>query len=94
MPPAVNEKLGTGVVPPNNQGVATPLYNVGQQWRRPGQRRCLDHRSTRPLHGSEHLRDDPTATWLFAGQRDDGFYADIQGVCSILLSFHRAQQAL
>ncbi|MBA3892955.1 MAG: DUF4331 domain-containing protein [Gemmatimonadales bacterium] len=75
--------LGTGTVPPNNQGVVTPKYNVdddGENPARPGvtRTRDLDDYTRRAIF---ELRDEHR---VFAGQRDDGFYADIQGVFDLL----------
>ena len=70
-------------VPPNNQGIATPLYNIGNDGENPA----------RPGVSSEEALDDYTKQTVFdlkdgyrvfAGQRDDGFYADIQGVFDLL----------
>lgn len=70
-------------VPPNNQGVATPRYNVSDNGEMPA----------RPGVGSEAALDAYTGETIyelkrghrvFAGQRDDGFYADIQGVFDLL----------
>lgn len=71
------------IVPPNNQGVATPKYNIGNDGDNPA----------RPGVDSEAALDDYTRATIydlkdgyrvFAGQRDDGFYADIQGVFDLL----------
>ncbi len=70
-------------VPPNNQGIATPRYNVDNSGENPA----------RPGVDDEAALDDYTRTTIydlkdgyrvFAGQRDDGFYADIQGVFDLL----------
>jgi len=70
-------------VPPNNQGIATPKYNIGND----------GENSARPGVDSEAALDDYTQQTIydlkdgyrvFAGQRDDGFYADIQGVFDLL----------
>jgi hypothetical protein len=75
--------LGHGVVPPNNQGIATPLYNQHDDGEMPAKEGVSDptdldrytQQAITPLaHG--HL--------AFAGQRDDGFYADIQAVFDLL----------
>ena len=75
--------LGTGTVPPNNQGVATPKYNLNND----GNQRARDGVA------SESLLDDYTAGAIanltggyraFAGQRDDGFYADIHAIFDLL----------
>jgi hypothetical protein len=75
--------LGEGVVPPNNQGHATPKYNRDDDGEKPARDGVateaeLDHYTTQ---GIARLSDDYDA---FAGQRDDGFYADIQAVFDLL----------
>ncbi|MEM7199280.1 MAG: DUF4331 domain-containing protein [Planctomycetota bacterium] len=74
--------LGTGVVPPNNQGVATPEYNLlggeGPAKDGVGVSRQIDkytRQSNAALLGGHHV---------FAGQRDDGFYGDIQAIFDLL----------
>ena len=75
--------LGVGVVPPNNQGIVTPKYNQGNNGESPA----------KPgVAGAEQLDDYTTQAILstppgyrvFAGQRDDGFYADIQAIFDVL----------
>jgi hypothetical protein len=75
--------LGRGVVPPNNQGNATPFYNQGNNGENPAKDGVatsteLD-RYTRQSIAS--LRNGYIA---FAGQRDDGFYGDIQAIFDLL----------
>ena len=53
--------LGKGVVPPNNQGNATPFYNQGRQRREPGQGWRGDRGRARPVHQAVH-RD--AGRWL------------------------------
>ena len=77
------DKLGHGIAPPNNQGKATPYYNVGDDG---------DGLAKDGVSDSTHLdryTTESIATMdrgyvAFAGQRDDGFYADIQGVFDLL----------
>ena len=78
--------LGTGIVPPNNQGIATPLYNVGNNGENPAKPgvsslAALDPYTKQSLvtltGGSGTYRS-------FAGQREDGFYADIQAIFDLL----------
>ncbi|MDQ6860578.1 MAG: DUF4331 domain-containing protein [Verrucomicrobiota bacterium] len=82
----VSTNLGSGVVPPNNQGIATPLYNTGDNGENPAKPGVstlaqLDKYTTQSLvtltAGSASYR-------AFAGQREDGFYADIQAVFDLL----------
>ena len=76
-------ELGSGKVPPNNQGNATPFYNDGDNGENPAKNgvattQQLDKYTTQtiaPLSGG-YL--------AFAGQRDDGFYADVQAVFDLL----------
>lgn len=74
--------LGTGTVPPNNQGVATPLYNQnagnGPALDGVGQSSQLDRytaQTVTPLQNG-------LVSW--AGQRDDGFYADVGATFDLL----------
>ena len=76
-------RLGTGTVPPNNQGNATPFYNRGDNGENPAKlgvatRDQLDRYTQQAIFA---LRDGYLA---FAGQRDDGFFADVQSVFDLL----------
>jgi hypothetical protein len=84
--------LGRGVVPPNNQGNATPFYNRGDNGENPAKdgvasKDDLDRYTKQTI---VTLRDGHIA---FAGQRDDGFYADIQAVFDLLTLRNPAQDA-
>jgi hypothetical protein len=75
--------IGTGLVPPNNQGIATPFYNEGDN----GENPAKDGRST----FAEFDRYTQQGTYVytngyraFAGQREDGFYGDIQSIFDLL----------
>lgn len=76
--------LGTGfVVPPNNQGRATPFYNQNDNGDMPAKDGVataaeLDRYTAQSLHGLGRGHR------AFAGQRDDGFYADIQSIFDLL----------
>ncbi len=70
-------------VPPNNQGVATPLYNIdnnGENPARPG----VSNEADLDVYTRQTIYDLKGGHRVFAGQRDDGFYADIQGVFDLL----------
>src|SRR6185503_4184165 len=72
-----------GVVPPNNQGNATPFYNQdndGEKPARPGVATGaeLDKYTQQTITHLDH------GYIAFAGQRDDGFYADIQSIFDLL----------
>jgi hypothetical protein len=78
-------QLGTGLVPPNNQGIATPRYNVddnGENVARPGVAAAdqLDR------YTAQSISNLPTISGYrsFAGQREDGFYADVQAIFDLL----------
>lgn len=78
--------LGSGIVPPNNQGIATPFYEVGDSGENPprpgvsspGQ---LDKYTTQSL---ATLTGAGASYRSFAGQREDGFYGDIQAIFDLL----------
>jgi hypothetical protein len=75
--------LGTGVVPPNNQGNATPFYNQGDN----GENRARDGVATEAeldRYTREAIAELSNDYVAFAGQRDDGFYADIQSIFDLL----------
>jgi hypothetical protein len=71
--------ISNGIVPPNNQGLVTPFYNQGND----GNNRAKEGVATLAeldkytaagiISGVRDYRS-------FAGQRDDGFYADVQSV--------------
>jgi len=75
--------LGMGVVPPNNQGIATPYYNQGTN----GENPALDGVATEAeldRYTTQAITNLGGGYIAFAGQRDDGFYADIQAVFDLL----------
>lgn len=71
------------LVPPNNQGIATPKYNVGNDGDNPA-RPGVDSEAALDDYTRETVYDLKRGHRVFAGQRDDGFYADIQGVFDLL----------
>jgi hypothetical protein len=75
--------LGKGVVPPNNQGNATPFYNQGDNGENPAKDgvATFDELDRYTKQSIATLDDGYVA---FAGQRDDGFYADIQSIFDLL----------
>jgi hypothetical protein len=75
--------LGKGFVPPNNEGNATPFYNRDNNGENPARMGVataaeLDSYTRQAI---TPLRNGYTA---FAGQRDDGFYADVQSIFDLL----------
>src|SRR5262249_40205850 len=71
--------LGSGVVPPNNQGLVTPFYNQGDNGANPakGGVATEDKLDRYTKEAIKHLNNGYVS---FAGQRDDGFYADIRAI--------------
>ena len=74
------------IVPPNNQGLVTPFYNLrndGDQPAKGGVARwsALDRYTKSSI---ARLRSGYRS---FAGQRDDGFFADIQSIFDLDFSF-------
>lgn len=69
--------LGTGIVPPNNQGSATPLYNQNDNGEMPTKDGVATAEDLDPYtrQSIAHLNDGHLA---FAGQRDDGPGKDSQ----------------
>ncbi len=86
--------LGRGVadgliVPPNNQGLLTPFYNEdnnGDNRARQG----VSKTSDLDAYTKAGVVDLKGGYQVFAGQRDDGFYADIQSIFDLDLSFGAA----
>lgn len=75
--------LGTGVVPPNNQGHATPRYQQGDD----PEARARDGVADPALldaYTSQSIATLANGHTAFAGQREDGFYGDIQAIFDLL----------
>jgi hypothetical protein len=75
--------LGHGVVPPNNQGIATPYYNQGDNGENPAKDGVATEAEL-DRYTNEAITNLGNGYIAFAGQRDDGFYADIQAVFDLL----------
>jgi len=75
--------LGSGVVPPNNQGNATPFYNQGNNGENPA-RDGVATEAELDRYTREAITELSDGYVAFAGQRDDGFYADIQSIFDLL----------
>ncbi|MGQ0486532.1 MAG: DUF4331 domain-containing protein [Hyphomicrobiales bacterium] len=81
--------LGTGLmVPPNNQGRVTPFYNQGNNGNNPAREGVANTANLDDYtrNAIESLLGNYLA---FAGQRDDGFYADIQSIFDLDFSFDK-----
>ena len=85
-------RLGSGIVPPNNQGIATPFYNQGDDGEQPAKEgvATADQLDRYTQQSIASLDDGYVA---FAGQRDDGFYGDIQAVFDLLQLRNPGQDA-
>src|SRR5262249_26187415 len=75
--------LRTGTVPPNNQGVATPFYNQGDDGNNPA-RDGVATEAELDRYTTQTIKDLGCGYFSFAGQRDDGFYADISAIFDLL----------
>ncbi len=75
--------LGGSVVPPNNQGIATPYYNQGDDGEMPAKGGVRDEADL-DRYTQEAVATLANGYVAFAGQRDDGFYADIQSIFDLL----------
>ena len=85
-------RLGTGIVPPNNQGNATPKYNRNNDGEQPAQDGVATEAEL-DAYTSQSIAELEDGYVAFAGQRDDGFYADVQAVFD-LLKLRAAGQAV
>ena len=79
----VRTPLGTGIVPPNNQGIATPYYNQGDNGDNPAKDGVATEAEL-DRYTSQAITNLGNGYIAFAGQRDDGFYADIGAVFDLL----------
>src|SRR5262249_1900086 len=75
--------LGTGVVPPNNKGIATPFYNQDNDGTKPA-REGVASKANLDRYTAEEIKELRNGYESFAGQRDDGFYADIRAIFDLL----------
>src|SRR5262249_55746168 len=69
--------------PPNNEGNATPFYNQGNNGENPA-RDGVATEAELDRYTSEAITNLGGGYTAFAGQRDDGFYADIQSIFDLL----------
>ena len=77
------ERLGEGIVPPNNQGNATPSYNQNDDGEQPA-RGGVATEAELDRFTRQSIAEMSDGYVAFAGQRDDGFYADIQAIFDLL----------
>lgn len=77
------ESLGEGIVPPNNQGNATPTYNQADNGELPAKNGVATEAEL-DRYTRQSIADLGGGYTAFAGQRDDGFYGDIQAIFDLL----------
>lgn len=75
--------LGTGIVPPNNQGIATPFYNQDNNGENPA-RDGVANDTDLDKYTKQAIKQLPGGYIAFAGQRDDGFYSDVQSIFDLV----------
>src|SRR5262249_39649204 len=75
--------IGTGIVPPNNQGIATPFYNEGDNGDNPA-RKGVATAAELDKYTRQAIFTYPNGYTAFAGQRDDGFFGDIGSIFDLL----------
>ena len=75
--------LGTGTVPPNNQGIATPFYNQGDDGNNPAKDGVATEGEL-DRYTTQAIKTLSSGYSSFAGQRDDGFYGDINSIFDLL----------
>jgi hypothetical protein len=71
------------LVPPNNEGDATPFYNIGNagtNMAKPG----VTNSALLDSYTSQTIYTNSFSYLSFAGQRDDGFYADVLSIFDLL----------
>ena len=81
-----NMQLGEGKVPPNNQGRLTPRYNIGNDGENPA-KEGVEAETSLDSYTRGGITDLARGHRAFAGQRDDGFYADIQSIFDLDFTF-------
>lgn len=80
---SANTVLGAGVVPPNNEGNATPLYNQGNSGKNPAKVGVTDP-SQLDTYTAGAIASLQGGYRSFCGQREDGFYGDINSIFDLL----------
>jgi hypothetical protein len=80
-------------VPPNNQGIVTPHYNQGENGNQPAKPGVADP-SLLDVYTAETIYKLAKGYIVFAGQRDDGFYANIQSIFDLDPTFSGPERPL
>ncbi len=79
-------ELAEGRVPPNNQGLVTALYNQNDNGENPA-KNGVDTFNALDPYTQQAIATSGNGYQYFAGQRDDGFYADIQSIFDLDFTF-------
>ena len=79
------------LVPPNNQGLLTPSYNQGNNGENLA-KEGVDMEANLDTLTAGGVFSNPAGYQVFAGQRDDGFYADVQSIFDLDFSFSGANK--
>ena len=86
--------LGTNLtVPPNNQGLVTPHYNQNEDGDMPAKEGVNDL-SKLDVYTSQTVHPINQGYIVFAGQRSDGFYANIQSIFDLDATFSGPEKPL
>jgi hypothetical protein len=81
------------VVPPNNQGLVTPHYNRGENGNNLA-KEGVNNPSQLDVYTSQSIRPLKHGYIVFAGQRSDGFYANIQSIFDLDPKFSGPEKPL
>ena len=88
------EVLGANLtVPPNNQGLVTPHYNQNENGNMSA-KEGVDDASKLDVYTSETIHPVNHGYLVFAGQRSDGFYANIQSIFDLDVTFSGPEKPL
>ncbi|MEQ1750523.1 MAG: DUF4331 domain-containing protein [Prosthecobacter sp.] len=79
------------IVPPNNQGLTTPHYNQGSNGENAA-KEGVDMAAGLDTYTAASVYTNPAGYQVFAGQRDDGFYADVQSIFDLDFGFTGANK--
>ncbi len=74
------------LVPPNNQGLVTRFYNQGDNGENLAREGVADP-AVLDRYTSQTIATNSAGYRVFAGQRDDGFYGDIQSIFDLDFTF-------
>ncbi len=83
--------FSNALVPPNNQGLVTKFYNQGDNGENLA-REGVASTAALDRYTQQTIMTNPAGYSVFAGQRDDAFYADIQSIFDLDFSFSGANK--